>query len=219
MKKIVVVPLDPIERYLNNKRTYEYLEEYFNPGDYFDEVYCVTPWCKDEEKCNVKYIQTNLEEFGKTIREINPDVVRAYGGFRCGNWVIAAKQQNVPVVISVHDTKFDRIHHCIEYADVVACTSEAVISQIKNKLSISNRIFYRPNGIDTNLFRKIQNKDIFERFNQRYGRGGEKKAYSTCWKKNGTKKYRYSYCGTFLFAPRVFCGVCRSRRCYRVYFV
>ena len=38
MKKLVCFPSDPIDAYIKKGMTYEYLEEYFNPGGYFDEV-------------------------------------------------------------------------------------------------------------------------------------------------------------------------------------
>lgn len=32
MRRIVVIPSDPVEAYIKIGQTYEYLDEYFNPG-------------------------------------------------------------------------------------------------------------------------------------------------------------------------------------------
>ncbi len=70
MKKLVFFPSDPIIAYINKGKSYEYLDGYYNPGGYFDEVYCLSPWGeKEREKIgNITYIRDNPCRYKKIIK-------------------------------------------------------------------------------------------------------------------------------------------------------
>ena len=174
MKKLVFFPSDPIKAYLDKGFTYDYLDGYYNPGGYFDEVYCLSPWGeKSLEKIgNIHYIKANPLRFSKIIKKINPDVVRGYGGYCCADWVSYNKVKNIPTVVSVHDTNPDLIHDSLKYADEIICMSKAVRDAVINKVSGINidRVFVMPNRIDLSLFKKTMDEKFFSRLDEKYGR-------------------------------------------------
>ena len=104
MKKIVVIPVCPISSYLKNGLTYDFFENYYNPGDFFDEVYCICPDEKNIKRGKINYMNVDPQNFEKVISDIKPDLIRAYGGFGCSDWAAANLIKDIPLVISVHDT-------------------------------------------------------------------------------------------------------------------
>ena len=174
MSKLVFFPSDPISDYIKKGRTTEYLDQYYNPGGIFDEVFCLSPWGENEyeEKGHIKYIKANPLKFAKIISKINPDVIRGYGGYCCADWVSISKVKHIPTVVSVHDTNPELIHDSLRYADYIFCMSTAVKRAVVNKLNISeDKIYILPNRVDINLFKKMNDDGIFERFNSKYGKG------------------------------------------------
>lgn len=174
MKKLVVFPSDPMEAYIKLGQTYEYFDNYFNPGSYFDEVYSLSPWGeKEKEKIgNVIYIKTSPINFSEIISKIQPDVVRAYGGYHCSDWATMNKISGIPVVVSVHDTNPALIFDSIKYADYIICMAECVKRAVLEKVSFDSRkIWVMPNRIDTKLFSRTENKEAFKQLNDRFGTG------------------------------------------------
>lgn len=171
-KKIVVIPLELIEDDIKKGRTFQYLEEYYNPMGYFDEVYCLSPGGKTETIGKVRYIQAEPKDFKKIIEQINPCVVRAYGGFSCCDWAVASRVEGVPVVVSVHDTNPELLHSSIKYADYIICMSKAVKDVVLNEVEVNeNKIYVMPNRVDTELYSKKKNEAAFDELYQKYGRG------------------------------------------------
>ena len=62
MKRLVFFPSESIESYIGKGRTYDFLDKYYNPGGYFDEVYCLSPWGDKTEEIIGKTITVQFFE-------------------------------------------------------------------------------------------------------------------------------------------------------------
>lgn len=174
MKKLVFFPSDPIKAYIEYGRTYDYLDNYYNPAGFFDEVYCVSPWGdKNYETIGkIHYIKAKPEHFSKIIKRIKPDVVRGYGGYCCADWVSISKVKGIPTVVSVHDTNPKLIHQSLAYADEIICMSQAVKDAVQKLVpNVTSNIWVMPNRVDTALFSKQNDRTFFSRLNERFGEG------------------------------------------------
>lgn len=174
MRKLVFFPSEPIVSYIEKGRTYEFLDEYYNPGGYFDEVYCLSPWGEKEEEIigNTHYIKASPVRFAKIIKKIKPDVIRGYGGYCCADWISISKVKNVPTIVSVHDTNPDLIFDSLKYADAIICMSSIVKEAIFEKVKINtNQVWVMPNRIDIDLFSPVSDEIFFGQLNQRFGNG------------------------------------------------
>lgn len=174
MKRLVFFPSDPIKAYIEKGHTYDFLDNYYNPGGFFDEVYCLSPWGdKDYETIGeIHYIKAKPEHFSKIIKRIKPDVVRGYGGYCCADWVSISKVKGIPTVVSVHDKRPEMIYDSLEYADALFCTTKAVLNAVKNKIHFnSNNMWILPNRIEPDLFKYKYEATFFEALNKKYGKG------------------------------------------------
>lgn len=174
MRKIVVFPSDSMDSYIKLGQTYKYFEEYFNPGGYFDKVYALSPWgTREYERIgNVEYIKSKPLDFKRIIKEIRPDVVRAYGGYWCADWAVLSKVPGIPVIVSVHDTNPELIYNSVKYADFVICMAECVKDVVLDKVELQmNRVGVLPNRIDVDLFRYNNDEYEKQKLNERFGSG------------------------------------------------
>lgn len=173
MKRLVVIPSDPIDAYIAEGFSWDFLERYYNPQIYFDEVYCLSPWkCEKQNYGTLKFIKSHPIFFHRIIKKINPLVVRAYGGYYCADWSVYSKVTDIPVIVSVHDTRSSLIYDGVKYADKVICMTKAVEEAVCNKLHISKeKTVIMPNRVDHKVFSKKKCPDKFTEFNNRYGSG------------------------------------------------
>lgn len=174
MKKLIVYPSDPMKAYLEKGQTYEYYGNYFNPGGFFDEVYAISPWGDNniEKHANVTYIKASPLKFKKIIKEIKPTVVRAYGGYHCADWLALSQTQEIPTVVSVHDTNLDLIYNSIKYADNIICMSQSVQDAVRAKIDCSEKGEYiMGNRIDINIFSQVSDTSYYCKLNERFGNG------------------------------------------------
>lgn len=170
--KIVVIPLNSTEENLRAGNTYQSLENYFNPGDYFDEVYCLGPKEQDIQVGKVHYIKAVPTKFAEIINSIKPDIVRAYGGFSCCDWAAASSVKDIPLVISVHDTNPNLINQSLKYGDYIICMTKEVKRRVKQQVNIEDeKIFVMPNRVDTTKFYKRYDKALFAELDKKYGKG------------------------------------------------
>ena len=172
--RLVFFPSDPIQTYLRQGKSFEYLESYYNPGDFFDEVYCLSPWgdCEKHSRNKFQYIKASPLQYKKIIAKIRPDVVRAYGGYHCADWAAISKVDRIPTIVSVHDTLPELIFDSIKYADYVICMAETVKESVLKKISFNKEnMFVMPNRIDETLFSHKIDSDYRERLNKRFGVG------------------------------------------------
>lgn len=174
MKKIVVLPSDPMQAYLDKGQTYEYYYNYFNPGGYFDEVFALSPWGGEEPEVHagVTYIKSNPKNFKRIISEINPNVVRAYGGYHCADWLAISSVENIPTVVSIHDTNPKLIYSSIKYADNIIYMADCVKDAVKKKINASfQKEWVMGNRIDTSVFAYTEDKCFFHQLDERFGKG------------------------------------------------
>lgn len=125
IKKLCVFPNDPI---ISSYNKGEIKERYYNPLNTFDEIHVISFIEKDMEeskvqtivgnaklkihsvgKINLKNRSKNKESVKNLIKEINPDVIRAYNPLVEG-WfaAICAKELGIPLYVSLH-TQYDHL--------------------------------------------------------------------------------------------------------------
>ncbi len=117
--KLCIFPNDPIASY---EEKGEIKDRYFNPMELFDEVHIISLIEKDVEELKVQSLVGNaklkIHSVGKinlknknnhkqkvldVVKEINPDVIRAYNP-RIEGWLAAycAKNLKIPFFLSLH---------------------------------------------------------------------------------------------------------------------
>ena len=152
--RLVVVPSDPIAAY--EAAGYDWLERYYNPEGMFAEVFALSPLETGERRAYGMTIRGVPEEqFFRTLREIEPDIVRGYGGYWAADLVCAQRLPQVPVVVSVHDTRPDLLFGSVPYADLVVCMSRAVADLVIEKGTSPRKVRLLPNRIDPEVFHPV----------------------------------------------------------------
>lgn len=149
--RLVVVPSDPIAAY--EAAGYDWLERYYNPEGMFTEVFALSPLESGERQAYGMTIRGVPERnFVRALREIRPDVVRGYGGYWAADLVCAQRLPQVPVVVSVHDTRPDLLFGSVPYADLVICMSRAVADLVIAKGTSPEKARLLPNRIAPEVF-------------------------------------------------------------------
>lgn len=158
MKRLVVVPSDPIADY--EKAGYDWLERYFNPMGMFDEVFALSPLEQGERKAHGMTIRGVKDgEFKSQLESLRPQVVRAYGGYWPADFVARNRLPEIPVIVSVHDSRPDLVHESLRYADRVLCTSAIVQEQVLARGVDRQRTRILPNRIDRNIFQRVSDSE------------------------------------------------------------
>jgi len=167
MRRLAVIPTDPVELYLESGYGAKWLKDYFNPGKIFDEVYSLSPYERvDGDLVGLTVMPTPPEHLHDRIRELGVDVVRAYGGLTQCEMACANKVSGVPVIVSVHDTSPALLSDSIQDADAVLCVSEAVKALVATKYT-KERLWHLPNRVDFDAFRprsRAETADLDERY-------------------------------------------------------
>ncbi len=102
--RLVVVPADPLALYEEKGRG-ELLRDYYNPGGLFDEVFALSPRELGTRQAHGMTLEGVAEgDFARRLRELRPDVVRAYGGGWAADLCARLRVGRTPVVASVHNT-------------------------------------------------------------------------------------------------------------------
>lgn len=161
MKKLAVIPSDPIEAYLKAGYSRSYLEDYYNPCKLFDQVYLLSPLEQDNQNLLGMIVkQTRARHLRKRLRELGINVVRAYGGYWACDMACNNKVNGVPVVVSVHDTNPKLLHNSIKNADVVLCMSDAVKKLVLKKFKKPDRVWILPNRVDFDIMRSYLENEL-----------------------------------------------------------
>ncbi len=169
-RRLVVVPTDPIAAY--ERAGYDWLERYFNPSGLFDEVFALSPMEEGERKAWGMTIRgVPKEKFAQAVREIQPDVIRAYGGFWPADLVCYNRVPGIPIVVSVHDTRPELMHKSLRYADLVICLTREVENRVIAVGTSPARIRRLPNRIDTREFHPIPEDARFQSIMSRFPAG------------------------------------------------
>jgi len=172
MRRLAVIPSDKIEDYLKQGYSPEWLEGYYNPGRFFDEVYLLSNLEQDQaDLLGMKVIYTKPEDLIKRINGLKIDIVRAYGGNWACRYACEHKVPGVPVVVSVHDSSPPRLYDSIKDADIVLCMSKVVKDLVATKFNHLDRIWILPNRVDLKVmhpYSKDQTEDLDKQFPFRY---------------------------------------------------
>lgn len=173
MRKLVVFPSDPIDAYIEKGATLKYLDEYYNPGDYFDEVYIMTPWkTKQSDHGKIKYISEPVRKYKEIIKKIGPVAVRAYGGYHSSEWMACSRVKGIPTLVSIHDTNPELIFNAVKYADYIICMADCVKESVINKLGIPDEnIFILPNRVDIEMFSNRLTENKRKQLTEKFGEG------------------------------------------------
>jgi len=168
MKKLAVIPSDPIEAYLQAGYNRNWLEDYYNPCKFFDEVFLLSPLERDNSGLlGMKVIRTRPDKLRKKLRDLNVDIVRAYGGYWTCDMACNNKVNGVPVVVSVHDTRPELLYKSIRKADVIFCVSEGVRKLVLTKFRNSERVWILPNRVNFSVMHPYS-KDELDDLNNNY---------------------------------------------------
>ena len=168
-RRLAVVPTDPLSTYVD-KGISSWLAGYFNPQNYFDEVYCLSPWePRAGEQFGMRVVPTPPGEFRERLRALRIQIVRAYGGFNACDVACRNKVEGVPVVVSVHDTAPELLHDTIRAADHVLAVSRAVRELVIARGVEPERVQLLPNRVDTELFAPCPDEVFRARLAKRYG--------------------------------------------------
>jgi glycosyltransferase involved in cell wall biosynthesis len=155
-KRLAIIPSDPIEAY-QRKGIASWLEDYYNPLHFFDKVYLLSPLEEKERyEFGMNIIPTGPKQLKTRIRELNIDVIRAYGGYWACDMASHNKVSGVPVVVSVHDTNQKLLHNSIKRADIIFCMSEVVKKLVLGKVKDANKAWLLPNRVDLNIIHPYQ---------------------------------------------------------------
>lgn len=153
MKRLAVIPTDPIQVYIDSGYSKKWLEEYFNPTKFFDEVYVLSPReTYNPNLLGVKVFKINPGELKERLREFKIDILRAYGGMWPCAMACENKVAGIPVVVSIHDTNPDIFYNVVKRADIVFCAPQLknfVMTKFKNE----KKIWILPNGINFDVMR------------------------------------------------------------------
>ena len=153
-RRLVVIPSDPIATY--ERAGYDALDRYFNPLRFFEEVFAVSPLERGERRAHgLTIIGVTRARMGSVLRELRPDVVRAYGGHWPAYLACRNRLDGVPVLVSVHDTHESMVRRWVRYADLVLCVSRAVERRVLAFGAEPRRIRLLPNRVDTTVFRRV----------------------------------------------------------------
>jgi len=167
---LVVVPNDPIAAY--EQAGFDWLERYYNPTGMFEDVFALSPLEHGERKAFGMTIRgVSARDFAQTLRDIKPDVVRAYGGHWPADLVVRHRLNEVPVIVSVHDKRSHLVHPSLRYADLVICVSSAVERQVLSVGTSPKRIRILPNRVDTSKFHPITDQKVLQSVASRYPPG------------------------------------------------
>lgn len=161
MKRLAVIPSDPLKEYFDRGYSFDWLEHYYNPCKYFNEVYLLSELEADNASLlGMRVIHTPARELTRRIQKLNIDVVRAYGG----NWACAVacehKVHGVPVVVSVHDTNPTMMYDSIKKADFVFCVSKAVKDMVAKKFQEPEKLWILPNRVNFEVMRPCSKEEI-----------------------------------------------------------
>jgi glycosyltransferase involved in cell wall biosynthesis len=158
--RLVVVPTDPVAAAEEKRAGYSRLPEYFNPTGMFHDIIVLSPLEQGERWVQNMWVRgVSPREFARVLHEVRPDVVRAYGGHWPADLVCRNRIPGVPVIVSVHDARWDLIHPALRYADLVICVSNIVKQRVLRVGVKMRQIRVVSNRVDTTLFRPISNSD------------------------------------------------------------
>jgi glycosyltransferase involved in cell wall biosynthesis len=150
--RLVVVPSEPIAEY--EAAGYTGLERYYNPGAMFAEVVALSPRERGQRRAHgLTIVGVPERDFGRVLRKVGPDAIRAYGGGWPADLVCRHRPAGTPVLVSVHNVHPLAASRAVRYADLVLCVSGAVERRVRSLGTPPSRLRRLPNRVDTEVFR------------------------------------------------------------------
>jgi len=172
VRRLAVIPNDPVDLYLSSGYGAAWLKAYFNPAGFFDDVYSLSSYEQVDGNLVGLIVQpTAPADLHRRLRELRIDVVRAYGGSHSCAVACRDKVSGVPVVVSVHDTSPSLLDPAIARADVVLCVSAAVKQLVAQHVKTHDRLWMLPNRVDSSVMRPYsaaETADLDVRYPHRY---------------------------------------------------
>ncbi len=163
MYKLAVIPSDPIKDY-EKKGIASKLEGYYNPSGFFEEVYLLSPLEKEQRsQYGMHILPVRDKELPVRIKELDVDIVRAYGGNWPCDMACLFRRPEVPVVVSVHDRRSAWLNRSIKLADIVFVVSEEVKDMVAEKGKDPDKIWILPNRVDPDIMKPLP-PDIIRNF-------------------------------------------------------
>ncbi|NTV29078.1 MAG: glycosyltransferase family 4 protein [Candidatus Omnitrophica bacterium] len=155
MTRLAVVPGNTLDD-LADKGLSERLAGYYNPQSFFEKVVFLSPF-EDavREVAGMRVVPTRDVELPARLKEEGADIVRAYGGTTPAEMAVFHRRAGVPVVVSLHDKRPDRIRPAVRFADAVFVVSQELRSEMVMFGIDPERMFVVPNGVDTALMRPL----------------------------------------------------------------
>ena len=168
--RLVVVPCDPIGVY--ERVGYDWLQRYFNPTGMFREVYVLSPLEKGERKAHgMTIVEVPEDQFVQKIKEIKPDVVRAYGGYWPCDLVCRSRVDGIPIIVSIHDVRPELLHRSIRHMDLVLVLTNEIQNQVLKAGVSKSRIRYLPNRVDRSVFNPVTDPALIQSVASRFPAG------------------------------------------------
>ena len=153
-RKLCVFPNDPIKSYFEKG---EIKENYFNPGNIFDEIHIISLFGEDItpekvqkiagnakleihsfDKINLINYKQKYENIKEFIKKINPDIIRSFNPLIQGWFAVKISQElKIPVVISIH-TNYDQNRSFLKKTKILSFIKMKYTSLILEKYSIEN---------------------------------------------------------------------------------
>jgi glycosyltransferase involved in cell wall biosynthesis len=152
MSVLGVIPNDPLDAY-ERGGIGSWLASYYNPQGFFDRVYCLSPLERRRgERFGMQVLPTRPRQLPGRVRRLRLNVLRAYGGAWPADFLAAARTSGVPLVVSVHARNPEALSDNVRVADLVWCTSQAVVGLVRARGVPQAKIRLLPNRVDRNRF-------------------------------------------------------------------
>lgn len=171
-RAIAVIPSDPLEAW-ERAGYISWLPGYFNPAGMFDRVYVVSPRepAGSREAHGMTVVGVPEAQFGEALRELAPDLVRAYNADWAADLLAHSRPRNIPALASVHNTPPNPTHDSLRCMDMVICISEIVRSAALKLGVRQERTRLVPNRVDTGIFHPITDDDLPDEITSRFAAG------------------------------------------------
>ena len=162
-KILVVIPSDPIEAY-EQKGQRSILQNYYNPKNFFDIVFCLSPLEKGiQYKYGMHIIGVNDSIYKKALRIIKPDVVRVYGGYGVIKFAVSNHiAPSIPLVVSIHDKRPEWLLDEILSANYVICVSKACQQIVQDRGVPESKIIPFSDRVDCQIFHPQKKENVFK---------------------------------------------------------
>ena len=198
MKRLAVIPADPLYKYVDKG---EIKARYWNPCNFFDEVHIISLSKRDVRAEDVQTLVGDarlvIHEVGrptmttlplyfpkvkKLVHDIGPDLVRAHGPWHTGSLaVFAGRSLGIPSVVSIHSNRDEqrRVEPSL-LLNLVLPLENYALSKASLVLCVSDYLHAYAKGHGANKTYTIYNKVYTERFTaeRSYERSGPLKALS-----------------------------------------